>query len=50
MWVQSLSQEDPLEEGKATVPVFLPGESHEHRSLASYGPLGHKELDIAEAT
>ena len=26
-WVQSLSLEDPLEEGMATTPVFLPGES-----------------------
>ena len=26
-WVQSLGHEDPLEEGMATTPVFLPGES-----------------------
>ena len=26
-WVQSLHWEDPLEEGMATPPVFLPGES-----------------------
>ena len=26
-------------------PVFLPGESHEQRSLAGYSPGGHKELD-----
>ena len=26
--VQSLSQEDLLEKGMATYPVFLPGESH----------------------
>ena len=25
-WVQSLGQKDPLEEGMATTPVFLPGE------------------------
>ena len=29
MQVQSLGGEDPLEEGMATTPVFLPGESHE---------------------
>ena len=29
-------------------PVFLPGESHGQRSLAGYGPLGHKELDMTE--
>ena len=27
-WVQSLGWEDSLEEGMATTPVFLPGESH----------------------
>ena len=26
-WVRSLGQEDTLEEGMATTPVFLPGES-----------------------
>ena len=26
-WVQCLGWEDPLEEGMATTPVFLPGES-----------------------
>ena len=34
-WVQSLGQEDPLEEGMATTPVFLPGESHGQRSLVA---------------
>ena len=33
IWVQSLGQEDPLEKGLATTPVFLPRESHEQRSL-----------------
>ena len=36
--VQSLGQEDPLEEGLATIPVFLPGESHGQRSLAGHSP------------
>jgi len=31
-------------------PVFLPGESHEQRSLAGYSPQGHKESDTTEAT
>ena len=31
MWVQSLGQEDPLEEEPTL--VFLPGKSHEQRSL-----------------
>ena len=36
----SLCREDPLEEGMATTPVFLPGESHGQRSrgLLSIGP------------
>ena len=29
-------------------PVFLPGESHEQRSLAGYSSWGYKELDITE--
>ena len=30
--------EDPLVEGMATTPVFLPGESHGQRSLLGYSP------------
>ena len=29
-------------------PVFLPGESHEQRSLAGYSPWRHKESDTTE--
>jgi len=38
-WVQSLDWEDLLEKGMA---VFLPGELHGQRSLASYSPWGHR--------
>ena len=31
-------------------PVFLPGKSHGQRSLAGYGPCGHKELATTEVT
>ena len=31
-------------------PVFLLGEFHGHRSLASYSPQGHKESDMTEVT
>ena len=51
MWeirVQSLGQEDPLEKEMATTPVVLPGEFHGQRSLASYSPWDHKELDMTE--
>ena len=34
--IQSLSQEDLLENGLATTPVFLPGESPGQKSLAGY--------------
>ena len=50
MQVQSLSWEDPLEEGMATPPVFLPGESHGQRILEGYSPWSRKELDTTEAT
>ena len=41
-WVRSLEQEDPLEKGRLTTPVFLPGEFHRERSLTGYSPCGHK--------
>ena len=49
-WVQSLDREDLLEEGVATTPVFLPGESHGQRSLVGYSPECCTELDMTEAT
>ena len=42
-WVQSLGWEDLLEKGKATIPVFWPGEFH-----GLYSPWDHKELDTTE--
>ena len=36
----------PLRRVWQSTPVFIPGESHGVRSLASYSPLGLKELDI----
>ena len=32
------------------IPVFLPGQSHGQRSLASYSPQGYKESDMTEVT
>ena len=62
--VQTLGQDDPLEEGVSThskllscvqltvtlwKPVlFLPRESHGQRSLAGCGPQGRKESDVTE--
>ena len=37
-WVQSLGRKDPLEKGMAPIPVFLPGEFHGQRNLASNDP------------
>ena len=45
-WVPPLGREGPLEKGMATLQaVFSPGESHRQRSLVSYRPRGHTELD-----
>ena len=33
--VQSLDQEDPLEKGMATTPVFLPRKPHGQRNLGA---------------
>ena len=38
--VQSLGQEDPWRRKWQPIPVFLPGESHEGRSLVGYSPQG----------
>ena len=46
--VQFLHWKDPLEKGKATHPVFLPGEFHGQRSLAGCSQWGHKESDTTE--
>ena len=35
----------PWRRKRQLTPVFLPGESHGQRSLAGYGPWGHKESD-----
>ena len=51
MWetrVQSLGWEDPLEKEMATQSIFLPGKSHEQRSLVDYSPWGRKESDTTE--
>ena len=42
--IQSLGQEDPLEEETAT-PVFLLGEFHEQGRLVGYSPRGLQESD-----
>ena len=53
-WVRSLGWEDPLEKRKwepssqntgVGTPVFLTGESHGQRNLASYSPWNCKESD-----
>ena len=44
-WVRFLGWEDPWRRAWQPTPVFLPGESHGQRSLASYSPWGCKESD-----
>ena len=47
-WVQSLSWEDPLEEGMATHSSILAWKTPWMWSLAGYSPWGHKESDMTE--
>ena len=47
-WVRSLGQEDPLEKGKTTTPVFLPRKFPGQKSLVGYSPWGHKESDMTD--
>ena len=46
LWVGKI----PRRRAWQPTPVFLPGESHGQRSLVGYGPQGHKESDMTEAT
>ena len=48
--VQSLGQEDPLEEAWQHTPVFLPGKFHGQKSPAGYSPCSCKESDMTETT
>ena len=48
-WVQSLGQEDPLEKGMTSTPLFLPEEFHGQRTWeATVHTQGHKESDTTE--
>ena len=49
-WVRPLGRVDPLEEGMAPTPVFLPGESHGQRSLVGYSSSGCTESDTTAST
>ena len=46
----SLDQKIPWRMKWQPIPVFFPGKFHGERSLVSYSPSGHKELDMAEHT
>ena len=43
-WVQSLGQEDPLEEEMATQPRILPWNIPWTKSLVGYSPWSHKRV------
>ena len=47
-WVRSLVWEDPLEWERLPTPVFWSGELHGQRSLAGYGPWGHRQSCTTE--
>ena len=44
------ARKTPLEEGRATTQVFLPGESQGQRGLAGNGPQDHRESGVTEVT
>ena len=46
--IQTVGQEDPLEEGVAVHSSILAWKSHGQRSLVGYSSWGHKELDMTE--
>ena len=48
--IQSLGQEDHLEEEMTIHPSILAWKSHGERSLVGYHPWGHRQLDITEHT
>ena len=49
IWIQSLSQENPLKEGMATHSSILARRiPHEQRSLEGCTPWGGKELDMTK--
>ena len=50
MQVQSLDQDDPLEEGMATHSNILAWKIHGQKSLVGYSPGDCKESDMTEAT
>ena len=50
MWVQSLGQEDPLEEGMVTHSSILAWSIPMDRGDWQLQFMGHKELDTTEAT
>ena len=51
-WMQSLGQEDPLEEGMATHSSMLAWRipKTEQPGGATYSPWGHQESDMIEVT
>ena len=50
MWVPSLGQEEPLEEGMANHYSSLAGKLHGQRRLVGSSPWGHMESGTTEVT
>ena len=46
--LEEKAEEPDCRKAWQSTPVFLPGESHEQRSLEGYSPWGYKELDMTE--
>ena len=50
MWVRSLGQEDILQEETVTRSTVLAWRIQGRRSLVSYSPGGHRQLDVTKET
>ena len=50
MWVPSLDQEGPLEEGMAAHSSILAWESRRQKNLVGYSPYGRTKSDMSEVT
>ena len=46
-WFHPWARKTPWRKERQPLPAFLPGESHERRSLAAYSPQGREELDTS---
>ena len=49
-WFNPWIRKIPWRRAQQPIPIFLPGESHQQRSVVAYSPQGCKESDTTDAT